>query len=274
MQILHKTVFVIPKMDCPSEEGLIRFALETTKGVHRLEFDLVNRRLTVLHVADQQGLLERLSPLALGARIVETAPATVAEQEPRVQASEANTLKLLLAINAAMFLAEILIGWLAQSVSLIADSLDMFADAGVYGFSLYAVGRATSDQAKAAHVSGYLQLLLAAGALVEVARRFWFGSEPEPPYMIGMAVAALLANASCIILLAKHRHGGVHMRASWIFSTNDVIANLGVIVAGLLVTWLDSRIPDLLVGATIATVVFAGGLRILCLNGPLRQPVQ
>ncbi len=165
-----------------------------------------------------------------------------------------------------MFLTEIVVGWLAQSMSLIADSLDMFADAAVYGVSLYAVGKASSDQTKSARLSGYLQLLLAVGAFVELARRFWFGSEPEPPFMIGMAVVALIANVSCMVLLATHRHSGVHMRASWIFSTNDVIANLGVILAGLLVSWTHSRLPDLLVAAAIAMVVLIGAIRIVKLS--------
>lgn len=260
------TVFDIPKMDCPSEERLIRLALEQAEGVHRLDFDLRDRQLTVLHDVDQERLLERLSPLGLGATISETAKATAADQEAGALASESGTLKVLLSINASMFVAEIVVGWLAESIGLIADSLDMFADAAVYGVSLYAVGKAASVQAKSAGLSGYLQLLLALGAFVEVARRFWFGSEPEPPSMIGMAILALIANISCMVLLATHRHGGAHMRASWIFSTNDVIANLGVILAGLLVAWTNSRLPDLLVGAAIAMVVFSGSIRILKLS--------
>ncbi len=253
-------------MDCPSEERLIRLALAQAKGVSRLDFDLTNRRLTVLHDADPERLLERLSPLGLGTRISDTATATAADKEAGAPAHEARTLKLLLAINAAMFVAEIVVGWLAQSAGLIADSLDMFADAAVYGMSLYAVGRAAFAQARSARFSGYLQLLLALGALAEVGRRFWFGSEPEPPLMMGMAVIALIANVSCLVLIARHRHGGVHMRASWIFSTNDVIANLGVILAGLLVMWTHSHLPDLLVGAAIAIVVLIGAMRILKLS--------
>lgn len=271
---MKKTVFAIPKMDCPSEERLIRLALVDAKEVSRLDFDLTNRRLTIFHDADPERLLERLSSLGLGARIFDTATATAADKELDPPAHEAKTLKLLLAINASMFVAEIVVGWLAQSAGLIADSLDMFADAAVYGMSLYVVGKAAPAQAKSAQFSGYLQLLLALGALAEVARRFWFGSEPEPPFMIGMAVIALMANVSCLALIARHRHGGVHMRASWIFSTNDVIANLGVILAGLLVTWTHSHLPDLLVGAAIAIVVLIGAVRILKLSRLSRVPYE
>lgn len=180
-------------------------------------------------------------------------------------------MKLLLAINGAMFFLEFGVGWIAQSTGLIADSLDRFADAAVYGVSLYAVGKAASAQARAARFGGYLQLVLALGALAEVARRFLTDSQPEAPAMMAMALVALAANVACLALISKHRQGGVHMRASWIFSTNDVIANLGVIAAGALVAWTGSAAPDLVIGTIIALVVLSGALRILRLA---RKPVS
>jgi Co/Zn/Cd efflux system component len=181
-------------------------------------------------------------------------------------AQEVRVLRWLLAINAAMFGVELVAGWLAQSAGLIADALDMFADAAVYGLALYAVGRAAHLKLRAAHLSGWLQLLLALGALAEVLRRLILGSQPEPPLMMGIALLALAANAGCMLLLARHRAGGVHMRASWIFSTNDVLANLGVIVAGLLVAWSGSNVPDLVIGSVIAVLVLNGARRILRLQ--------
>ena len=87
--------------------------------------------------------------------------------------------------------------------------------------------------------------------------------EPDAPVMILVATTALIANAVCMWILAKHRRGEVHMRASWIFLTNDVIANIGVIVAGLSVKITASHIPDLITGAIIAVMVFSGSFRIL-----------
>lgn len=180
--------------------------------------------------------------------------------------AEAKTLRLLLGINAVMFFVELVAGWLAESAGLIADSLDMFADAAVYGLALYAVGRDARHQARAARVSGGFQLALALGALAEVARRALFGSDPEPPPMMAIASLALAANLTCLALLARHRDGGAHMKASWIFSTNDVLANLGVIVAGALVAWTGSNLPDLVIGALIGLVVLHGARRILRLD--------
>lgn len=138
---------------------------------------------------------------------------------------EQKTLIALSVINAVMFLTELILGWLAESTGLIADSLDMLADAGVYGLSLYAVGKGIQHQAKAASISGILQIILGVGVLLEVLRRFLFGSEPESFLMMTVGSVALVANLYCLMLISRHRDAGVHMRASWIFSTNDVIAN-------------------------------------------------
>ena len=264
---LQKTIFDVPKMDCPSEERLIRMALEGAP-IHRLDFDLVQRQVTALHDSTPEHLLELLTPLKYGARVSETGAAPANSlPAPVADGSERTALMVLFAINATMFVVELVAGWLAQSTGLIADSLDMFADAAVYAMSIYAVGKAASLQGTAARFSGYVQLLLAAGVLAEVGRRFIMGSEPQAPVMMGIAVLALVANVGGMALLAKHRQGGLHMRASWIFTTTDVIANVGVVVAGALVAWTGSSLPDLVVGLAIALVVLTGAVRILRLTG-------
>lgn len=169
----------------------------------------------------------------------------------------------LLAINAAMFAVEVTTGFIAESTGLIADSLDMLADAVVYGIALYAVGRAPGAKIRAAYLSGVFQIALALGAAFDIGRRLIWGSEPEAGVMVAVSCVALIANVACVLLLARHRNGEVHMRASWIFSKNDVIANAGVIVSGALVYLLGSRWPDLVVGAAIVTLVFRGGAAIL-----------
>ena len=263
----YASTFSIPGMDCPSEERLIRMALDGQEEVLDLQFDLANRRLRVWHQGAAEAVLRHLQPLGFGARLEECEQA---EPPPATKATdpvaEARVLKQLLAINAVMFVIELTLGLFAQSTGLVADSLDMFADAGVYGLSLYAVGRALADQRRAAKVSGWLQLVLALGALSEVARRAWVGSEPLEALMIGVALLALVANLSCVALLSKHRDGGVHLEASWIFSTNDALANLGVIVAGVLVAVTKTAWPDLVVGAAVGLLVLWGAVRILRLR--------
>ena len=175
---------------------------------------------------------------------------------------EHRTLLMLLVINGVMFLAEAVVGWVAESTALLADSLDMLADAAVYGLSMYAVRQSTKIQQSAASISGVLQIALGIGVLAEIVRRAIFGSEPTSLLMIGTGCIALVANLICLRLISKHRDGGAHMRVSWIFSKNDVIANTGVIIAGMLVMTLGSRVPDLVIGSIVAVVVVRGGMQI------------
>lgn len=183
-------------------------------------------------------------------------------------AEQRKVLLTVFAINGVMFVAEFVVGLFAQSSGVIADSLDMLADALVYGVVLAAIGKAASVKQRAARWSGFFQLVLALGILGDVARRAVYGSEPQSQLMMIIASVALVANAWCLSLLSKHRDGEAHMRASWIFSRSDVIANAGVIVAGLLVWATGSRWPDLIVGSIIAAVVAKGGAQILRETGP------
>ncbi len=263
---MRRTLFEIPRMDCPSEERLIRMALDGVEGVGQIRCELSTRVVAVHHEGDPTSVLTRLEPLGLGARIASSEDVQETVAAASDDAGEARTLRILLAVNAAMFVVEMVAGWLAQSTGLIADSVDMLADAMDYGLSLYAVGRAARDKLRAAHVSGIFQAVLAAGVLLDVGRRSMAGSEPEPPAMIGVSLLALAANVACLVLIARHRHGGAHMKASWIFSTNDVLANLGVILAGVLVAWTGSRVPDLVIGTLVAMMVFVGAYRILRLR--------
>ena len=145
--------------------------------------------------------------------------------------------------------------------------MDMFADAAVYGVALFAVGRGVTRQLQAARMAGLLQMVLAVTVLLDVLRRFVWGSEPESGLMMVMSALALLANVTCLMLISRHRDGGAHMKASWIFSANDVIINVGVILAGGLVALTGSAYPDLIIGTVVALIVLNGARRILALKG-------
>lgn len=251
---------------------MIRMALGGFDTIKALSFDLSGRTLEVLHNGEAGPITNKLASLGLGASLSETREADpearkAAESSATGQAEESGTLWILLAINGLMFLIEMTMGLIAQSAGLIADSLDMFADAAVYGLALYAVGHGVKMQVRAAHVAGVLQLILALGVLVEVGRRFLFGSEPQSLMMMAIALLALIANTACLLLIYRHREGGAHMKASWIFSANDVVINLGVILAGALVAWTGSNYPDLVIGAIVGGIVLNGARRILALKG-------
>ena len=172
-----------------------------------------------------------------------------------------------LAINAAFFIIEITFGLLSHSMGLIADSLDMMADALVYGMSLAVVGAAVARKKRVALWSGLIEFIPAIIGLAEVIRRF-IGAEAMPDFraMIGISLLALIANSVCLWLLQRMKSGDPHIKASVIFSANDVIINLGVIVAGLLVWLLDSRLPDLIVGVIVFLIVLRGAIKMLRLS--------
>ncbi|MDF2177385.1 cation diffusion facilitator family transporter [Aliiglaciecola sp. CAU 1673] len=168
-----------------------------------------------------------------------------------------------LILNAAMFVVEFVAGWYAQSAGLLADSLDMLADALVYGVSLYAVGKSLKHKASAALLNGTLQLLLAVLVLVDVGKKILLGAQPDTTLMYSVAFAALAVNILCFALLYRHRRGDINLRASWICSRNDMLANTGVIGSAALVTWIGAAWPDWLIGALIAMVILLSALRII-----------
>ena len=261
----RKTTYLLRDMDCSAEEQLVRMQLEPLSNVLRLDFDLPSRKLEVFHQGDPQEIREALERLDLGAEALSTCDASVPDHsEHEVQR---NALWWVLGINFSFFLIEVVAGWVAHSMGLIADSLDMLADSLVYALSLFAVGAAVATKKKIARLSGYFQMALAFLGFGEVLRRFLVETKtPLFEWMILIAALALVANIICLRILTRAKSNEAHMQASAIFTSNDIIVNGGVIAAGILVYLLDSRWPDLLVGAIVFGFVMKGALKILKLS--------
>lgn len=261
---MYKSIFHIPKMDCPCEENLIRMKLEDESTIEYLDFDLTKRTLAISHKSSDVSIIrEKLESLNLGAKLQDTM-VTDGNEMVDNSARQRKVLWIVLAINFAFFGIEISTGIISGSMGLVADSLDMLADALVYGMSLMAVGAVIARKKKVALISGYLQIILAALGLSEVVRRF-LGLEimPEFQTMIIISLLALVANSICLWLLQRTKSKEAHIQASVIFSANDVIINIGVIIAALLVWWLESNIPDLIIGIIVFLIVIRGAIRIL-----------
>ena len=262
----YMSEYIIPKMDCSAEEQIVHMALSDLEAVKGLTFDLPNRKLKVFHNEGSEQITTKLEGLGFGAKLDQTQLSLGDIPKESDPVKQAQVLKLLLGINALLFFIEFISGIIAASTGLIADSLDMFADAAVYCIALYAVGKAAKYQVKAAHFAGWIQLLLAVIVIVDVIRRFMFGSEPESTLMVVIGLLALIANVTCLYLISSHREDGVHMKASWIFSANDVVVNMGVIFAGVLVAWTGSAYPDLIIGILVSLFVLNGARKILALK--------
>ena len=177
--------------------------------------------------------------------------------------AERRILRIALALNAAMFVIGAIAGLIAQSMGLIADSLDMLADATAYGIALAAWRRSAMFKANAATLSGAILLILGLSVVAGVAWRGLMGSHPEGSWMMGIAFVSLIVNATVLRLLDRFRQGEVHLRATWLFTRVDVIANLAVILSGVLVLLMHSPIPDLIIGAAIALFIIKEALEIL-----------
>ena len=262
---MYKSEFTISKMDCPSEENLIRLKLGSF-NVQKLEFDLESRKLLVYHEGTISEIENALHELDLGTKKLstsETEHVTIDDDTKKQSA----LLWTVLIINFVFFVIELLTGFVSKSMGLVADSLDMLADSSVYALSLFAVGGSAIRKRKVAKLAGYFQIALAFFGFSEVIRRF-IGIEQMPDFktMIIVSILALAANAICLFLLQKSKSEEAHMKASMIFTSNDVIINLGVILAGTLVFVLNSSYPDLIVGTVVFILVIRGALRILKLS--------
>lgn len=262
---VSKSLFEISKMDCPSEENLIRMKVEPLDTVSYLDFDIPHRKLTVFHTGELKQIQESLAELDLGTKLLRSELSseifTPTNQKDKKQSK---SLWMVLIINFSFFIIEMSTGWISKSMGLVADSLDMLADSFVYALSLMAVGASAIKKKRVAKLAGYFQIILALIGFLEVIRRF-FVSEQLPDYkiMMGISLFALLANTASLFILQKSKSKDAHMQASMIFTSNDIIINIGVILAGGLVYYLQSPSPDLIIGAVVFVLVIRGALRIL-----------
>lgn len=263
---MEKTIFKISQMDCPSEENLIRMKLDEISSIANLDFDIPNQKLTIFHNGQIEQIEESINELKLGGKKISS---TQTDQTNFTEnRSQKKLLWIVLVINFVFFIIEMTTGLISKSMGLVADSLDMLADSFVYGISLFAVGGTLIKKKRIAKVAGYFQITLAIIGFVEVLRRF-FGAEKLPDFstMIIVSILALIANGICLYILQKSKSKEeAHMKASMIFTSNDIIINLGVISAGLLVNWLNSNKPDLIIGTIVFGLVIQGAFRILRLG--------
>ena len=177
--------------------------------------------------------------------------------------SHRRVLWIVLAINAGMFLVEGWAGLLAHSTSLLADALDMLGDALVYGFSLFVLARSARWQAGAALAKGGFMLAFGLGVLGEALYKVFHPVMPGVETMGIVGGIALAANLVCFFLLYRHRGDNLNMSSTWLCSRNDLIANVGVLLAAGGSYLLVSRWPDIIVGGIIASLFLSSALNVL-----------
>lgn len=177
-------------------------------------------------------------------------------------------LYIVLAINLVMFGVELIAGILAGSTALMADSVDMLGDALVYMLSLYALTRGLRWRAGAAVAKGVIIAAFGIWIFVEVALKLVSGATPTASTMGLIGAIALAANLTCLALLYRHRNRDINMSSTFECSRNDVIANVGVLLAAAGVSAFESGWPDIIIGSFIAVLFFRSAIRVLAQAWP------
>jgi cation diffusion facilitator family transporter len=181
----------------------------------------------------------------------------------QLEAARKRVLQAVLAINAALFIVEVIAGLVAHSTALLADSLDMLGDALVYGLSLYVLARRPAWGAQAAFAKGAVMAVFGIAVLGEAIYKVMLGATPHAPTMGAVGTLALLGNAVCALLLFRHRADDLNMRSTWLCSRNDLIGNVSVLGAAAGVAVLDSLWPDVIVGGAVALLYLRTSLTVL-----------
>jgi cation diffusion facilitator family transporter len=184
------------------------------------------------------------------------------------QADQRRVLLVVLAINAVMFVVEFGAGLMAGSTALMADATDMLGDAMVYGVSLYAIVRSDRWKAGAAMFKGAFILLLGVGIVINVIIKIRSGVPPSSSLMLMFGGLALVANLICLRLLWRFRALDVNMSSTFECSRNDVLSNVGVLIAAGAVAAFDSPVPDILIGSAMAILFLRSSLRVLLQAAP------
>lgn len=174
-----------------------------------------------------------------------------------------NVLLIVLVINAVMFVVEFIFGILSGSTALLADSLDMLGDATVYAFSIYVIHKSAKWKAGAALLKGAIISVFGFYVLGEAIYKVLSDVVPVAKTMGMIGAIALLANSSCLVLLLKHRDDDINMKSTWICSRNDIIANIGVLLAAFFVSYFNSKWPDVIIGVAIAGIFLKSAISIL-----------
>ena len=168
-----------------------------------------------------------------------------------------------LIINLAMFVVEIVSGWNANSVSLLADAIDFFGDAMNYGISLAVLSMSLMWRARAALFKGFTMGAFGIFVLASAVWSYMNGQVPEPYTMGAIGLLALIANVSVAVMLYAYREGDANMRSVWLCSRNDAIGNVAVMIAALGVFGSGSAWPDLLVAAIMASLGLSAAVQVI-----------
>ncbi|GHA15907.1 hypothetical protein GCM10008090_26990 [Arenicella chitinivorans] len=170
---------------------------------------------------------------------------------------------LVIALNAGMFIVEMIYGIAGESQALQADALDFLGDSMTYALSLWAIGKPLATRGNVALLKGVSLLLMAFWVLGSTLYHVLYSNSPSAPIMGGVALAALAANLISVVLLVRFKEGDANVRSVWLCSRNDAIGNVAVLVAAGLVFVTGTRWPDLVVATVLASLFVSSSRQII-----------
>lgn len=180
-----------------------------------------------------------------------------------VSAEYKKRLWIVIALNATMFIVEMLAGHLAKSQALQADALDFLGDSLTYGISLAVIGASIRVRTNAALFKGLSLLLMGLWVFGSTIYRVFYVGIPEANIMGVVGFLALLTNLASVMLLVRYKDGDANVRSVWLCSRNDAIGNVAVMFAALGVWGTSSGWPDLIVAAVMAGLFLTSAYQIM-----------
>lgn len=180
-----------------------------------------------------------------------------------LRSRQVRVLYIVFTINVIMFLLEFVSGWLARSTALLADSLDMFGDASVYALTLFTLHKSDKTRSEVALIKGIIMLLLGLFVVADAISKSLQTVLPEAQWMGTIGFIALIANLICFMVLYRHKSDDLNMRSVWLCSRNDLVANSGVIVAAVLVSYTATLWPDVVIGLAIAALFLHSSWQVI-----------
>lgn len=240
-------------MDCSACAAKIEGATRVLPGVEQVDVSIASQEmaLRIDRPADRLPAVERVVE-GLGYRLARMQEDSATPDLGHVAPAYRRALWIVVLLNLGYGIVEIVGGFIAGSQALKADALDFIGDGLISWIGLVAIGWGLAARAKAALLQGIFLAAMGVGVLGATAYRVMVLYQPQADLMGALGVAALAVNIAAAVVLLPHRTGDANMRAVWLFSRNDALGNVAVIVASVLVAWTGTHWPDLAVAAVIA----------------------
>lgn len=234
--------FAVSGMDCGACVAKVEAAAQSVAGVSGARASLVTGELVVSGRFDTPALMQAVTATGHGI----TPPATGTDPIYRRRLAQ------VVALNLGYGAVETLAGFLSGSQALLADALDFWGDGLISGLALVALGWSVGARARVAFAQGVFLAVMGLGVLALTLREFFSAMPPDEAIMGWAGAGALAVNLICAALLMRHRGGDASMRAVWLFSRNDALSNLAVVLAAGLVALTGQAWPDLVAALAIA----------------------